>query len=212
MYIVTCNNIKKSFKENVVIDDFSYEFDKGKIYLIYGESGCGKSTLLNLIGKLDKPSSGVIKYFDNSGEYKGNSTKFYREKIAYLFQNYALIDNQSVKQNLKIALEYSKEKNKEELMNNVLNRVGLKGMIDKKIYTLSGGEQQRVALARVLLKENDVVLADEPTGNLDDNNAKRIISLFSELRDEGKTIIIATHDEKFIEICDERIDLNNHTK
>ncbi|OCN04301.1 hypothetical protein A4S06_11570 [Erysipelotrichaceae bacterium MTC7] len=207
--VVECKDITKSFGENQVLKDFSYRFKKGKIYVLYGVSGSGKSTLLNLIGGIDKPSSGEVIYYKDSVVDTSSKTMLFRKRIAYLFQNYALVDNRSVKYNLEIALAYDNSKNKTEKMNQVLERVGLSNYLDKMIYTLSGGEQQRVALARALLKESDIILADEPTGNLDEKNAEVVISIFKQLRDEGKTIIIATHDLVFSKISDEKIVLKN---
>ncbi len=207
--VVECKDITKSFGENQVLKDFSYRFKKGKIYVLYGVSGSGKSTLLNLIGGIDKPSSGEVIYYKDSVVDTSSKTMLFRKRIAYLFQNYALVDNRSVKYNLEIALAYDSSKNKTEKMNQVLERVGLSNYLDKMIYTLSGGEQQRVALARALLKESDIILADEPTGNLDEKNAEVVISIFKQLRDEGKTIIIATHDLVFSKISDEKIVLKN---
>lgn len=209
--IVECKNISKVFGTDVILDDFSYSFEQGKIYVLYGVSGSGKSTLLNLIGNLDKPSSGEIVYYKDSKVDTSNQMMLFRKRIAYLFQNYALIDDKTVKYNLEIALEYIKSDSKEKLMEDALERVGLNGYLNKKVFTLSGGEQQRVALARVLLKENDVVLADEPTGNLDEKNVLEVVELFKELKNKGKTIIIATHDESFLDICDYKIVLEkNH--
>ncbi|TDW14661.1 putative ABC transport system ATP-binding protein [Breznakia blatticola] len=216
MMVVECKDISKSFGENQVLKGFSYKFEKGKIYVLYGVSGSGKSTLLNLIGGIDKPSSGEVIYYKNDVVDTSSKTILFRKRIAYLFQNYALVDNKSVKYNLEIALSYDNSKNKTEKMNLVLERVGLSDYLDKMIYTLSGGEQQRVALARALLKESDIILADEPTGNLDDKNAEVVISIFKQLRDEGKTIIIATHDVEFSQFSDEKIVLksknSNRTK
>lgn len=180
--------------------------------MIYGVSGSGKSTLLNLIGNLDKPSKGNVVYYQKGEVDHQNKTMLFRKRIAYLFQNYALIDDKTVKENLRISLEYVKSTNKEELMKTALARVGLEHCLHKKIFTLSGGEQQRVALARVLLKENDIVLADEPTGNLDEENAKKIFQIFEGLKKDNKTVIIVTHDHSFLEKCDEKILLEKHKK
>lgn len=190
-----------------VIDDFSYMFESGKIYGIIGASGSGKSTLLNMIGKLDNPTEGKIVYYYNDEIDKRSKTLLYRNRISYLFQNYALIDNKTVKQNLDIAFEYMKIKNKDEVMEKALEKVGLHNCLNMKIFTLSGGEQQRVALARILLRNNDIILADEPTGNLDHLNARIIFNIFEELKQQGKTIIIATHDMGFLDICDKKIEL-----
>lgn len=212
MKVIECINVNKSFDKDIVIKKFSYSFETGLIYAIYGRSGSGKSTLLNLIGKLEKPTDGEILYFKNGTLDKSNRTLLYRNRIAYLFQNYALIDDKTVKQNLEIALEYVKSDNKLELMEKALEQVDLSGCLNRKIFTLSGGEQQRIALARIMLRESDIILADEPTGNLDEDNAKIIFKIFNDFKAKGKTVILATHDRNLIDGCDEKIELKEEMK
>jgi len=119
------------------------------------------------------------------------------------------VDNETVEYNLKIALENGKAKNKEELISNVLKQVGLQGYEKKMVYKCSGGEQQRIAIARLLLKPCELVLADEPTGSLDHDNKMLVVSLLQKMHKEGKTILIVTHDEELMEIGDNHIKLNN---
>lgn len=173
---------------------------------ITGASGSGKTTLLNIIGLLEAADSGKI-IIDNQSNIKTNtalSNKIIREKICYLFQNFALVDDESVDYNLNLALEYRKGSKKEklELKENALKMVGLNGYLNKKIYTLSGGEQQRISIARAILKPNKIILADEPTGSLDDHNKLIIIDLLKYLKSLGKTIVIATHDNYLANCCD----------
>ena len=127
--------------------------------------------------------------------------------INYLFQNYALIDNETVEQNLLLALEYEKlSKNvKKEKINEALELVDLNEFNDKKIFTLSGGEQQRVALARVILKKGNIILADEPTGNLDVENTDKVMKILKKLKEDGKLIIIVTHSLSLANECDDVI-------
>lgn len=194
-YAVKIENLTKSFGNHVVLDDFSLNVKKGSMIAIQGKSGSGKSTLLNIIGGLEKPSSGDVIILDekNVKPNSKRSEKMLRYNISYLFQNYALIDNQTVKQNIKLAMHYRNDKD-ETLITSTLESVGLKGFENKKIYTLSGGEQQRVALARTMVKPGEIVLADEPTGNVDDENKEIIINILKILKDMGKTIIVVTHD------------------
>ena len=132
----------------------------------------------------------------------------HRNKIAYIFQNYALSDNDTVYYNLKISLKYTKIKNKDEEIKKALKLVGLEGYEKNKIYTLSGGEQQRVAIARVLLKPCELVLADEPTGNLDSANKAEILKLFKVLvKEHKKTVVVVTHDQSIAQECDKIISL-----
>lgn len=138
-------------------------------------------------------------YKDPVKDYK-NSMILRREKIAYLFQNFALIENMTVKENLDIALKYSKYKNDKEKIRQILDMLGVVDKIDNKIYELSGGQQQRVAMARVLLKPYQILLADEPTGSLDKSNKDILIKILIEENKKGKTIIVVSHDMDFIKI------------
>lgn len=138
---------------------------------------------------------------------KAKTTEFIRNNINYLFQNFALIDDQSVEDNLLLALYYTKLniEQKKDRIAQVLIEVGMNGFERKKIFTLSGGEQQRIALARVMLKPGDIILADEPTGSLDKENKENIITLLLKLKKMGKTLIIVTHDEELANVADKRI-------
>lgn len=205
-------NICKSYGDKIILKDFSYQFVSGKIYAIVGESGCGKSTLLNIIGLLDKQTSGEL-WIDGKKNINPRSvtaTKIRRNVISYLFQNYALCPEESIEYNLRIGLQYIKHINKKEKMIETLKEVDMNHSLTTKIYNLSGGEQQRVALARLLLKPSHIVLADEPTGNLDKNNAKIVMDILKKLKNENKIIVIVTHDENIAKCCDEVIYLKNY--
>lgn len=184
---------------------------KGEMVAITGRSGSGKTTLLNILGLLEKPDSGRIKLFDEKDQRIGplRRNRLLRTKISYLFQNYALIDNETVEYNLEIPLMYSKvgKKEKRKMKMDVLKRMGLEIALKQKIHELSGGEQQRVAIARILLKPSEMILADEPTGSLDAENRNEIMRILKELNDEGKTIIIVTHDQYVTEKCSRVINL-----
>ena len=132
-------------------------------------------------------------------------------KINYLFQNYALIETDTVLNNLKIALKHVRSSHKEQLIKDSLKKVGLEGYEKEKVYCLSGGQQQRVALARLYLKPADVILADEPTGNLDEKNKKIVLEALKEFAEEGKIVIVATHDLSIVHQCDEVIELTRYT-
>lgn len=205
MVIAKLKNIDKAFGNKKIFEKFNLEISESQIYGIVGPSGSGKSTLLNIIGLLEKTDSGDVELFGkkNIKLNSKNSMLMHRNKISYLFQNYALSDNDTVYYNLKIALKYSKVKNKEQEIKNALALVGLEGFEKNKIFTLSGGEQQRVAMARVLLKPSQLILADEPTGNLDNDNTDEILKLFKLLvKEYKKTVIIVTHDERISKECD----------
>lgn len=209
--MIEINKLNKSFGDTIIFEDFSYKIIDGSMIAIVGKSGCGKSTLLNIIGLLDFDYEGQILYDGNTFSKKNEKqkSKYIRDNINYLFQNYALIDNETVETNLLLALEYEKmdRATKKKKINEVLKRVDLENYSNKKVYTLSGGEQQRIALARIMLKKGNIVLADEPTGNLDVENSKQVIKILKELQKEGKTIIVVTHSEEIAKQCDEIIKL-----
>ena len=209
--MIKIKNLNKSFGEKQVFTNFNCNIKDGFITAIIGKSGSGKSTLLNMIGLLDLDYQGEILYDDvNIKKLKDNKqVEFIRNNINYLFQNYALIDNETVEQNLLLALAYEKINKAEKItkINEVLTKVDLTNFNNKKIYTLSGGEQQRIALARTILKKGNIILADEPTGNLDEINKEIVLKILKELKSLGKTIIIVTHDLSIAHECDEVIEL-----
>ena len=206
-------NINKNFGEKTILDNCSFNINPNDFVAIVGESGSGKTTLLNILGLIESVDSGKVKMFDE--EYiKPNSiqaNKLIRERIGFVFQNFALIDNQTVLYNLLMAMKYRSLKKSEKLVEieKVLEFVGLGGYQNKKIYELSGGEQQRIAIARAILKPHDLILADEPTGSLDDVNKQIIFELFETLNEQGKTIIIVTHDFELAKKCKRVLKINS---
>ncbi|HDR7356551.1 MULTISPECIES: putative bacteriocin export ABC transporter [Bacillus cereus group] len=187
-------NINKKFGNKVVLKDFSLKIEDTDFIAIVGESGKGKTTLLNIIGLLEQSDSGDIIIEEQVNPNKKQTLLLQREKLAYLFQNYALMENETVEKNLLIALEYQKNIDKRKIIKEALQKVNLLNYEKKKIFELSGGEQQRIALARILIKKCDYILADEPTGNLDNNNRDLVFNILKELNEDGKTIIFVTHD------------------
>lgn len=210
--MIEIKNLTKRFGEKQIFKDFNYQIKDGVMLGIVGKSGCGKTTLLNMIGLLDNNFEGVILYNNvNISKQKENKRLAYiRNNINYLFQNYALIDDETVEKNLFLALENEKitKSNKIDRINKALEKVELQGYNNKKIYTLSGGEQQRVALARIILKKGNIVLADEPTGNLDAYNSAKVMHILKDLQKENKTIIIVTHNSEIANECDEILNLS----
>lgn len=199
---IRLENINKSYGKHKILENLNISIFPEDFITIIGASGSGKSTLLNILGTLEDYDSGEVESFgykDPIKDYK-NSMILRREKIAYLFQNFALIENMTVKENLDIALKYSKYKNDKEKIRQILDMLGVIDKIDNKIYELSGGQQQRVAMARVLLKPYQILLADEPTGSLDKSNKDILIKILIEENKKGKTIVVVSHDIDFIKI------------
>ncbi|MGL4106747.1 ABC transporter ATP-binding protein [Clostridium sp. LP20] len=211
MEMIKLENINKSYGDNKILTNFSLSINDGEFVAITGESGKGKSTILNILGLLEDINSGklVIDGMENIKANSSKANKVIREKISYLFQNFALVDEETVKYNLNLALKYVKISKKEKVdrIKSALKSVGLCGYEERKIYELSGGEQQRVAIARAILKPSKIVLADEPTGSLDQSNVRLILELLKELNKGGKTIIIVTHDKDVSNACDRIITL-----
>ncbi len=204
-------SVSKSYADHVVLDNMNMAVGEGEMVAITGKSGSGKTTILNIMGLLEKQDSGVIKLFGDKSPRIGSvgANKLLRTRLSYLFQNCALIDEDTVDYNLEIPLIYSKKtrREKQELKIDALKKVGLNISLKQKVYELSGGEQQRVAIARILLKPCELILADEPTGSLDSENRNEIMRILRELNNAGKTIIIVTHEQYVAEACDRTINL-----
>ena len=201
--MISISHIQKRFGEKVVFKDLNMEIPNNSFVVITGESGCGKTTLLNMLGYLEKPDAGDI-VIDGKSLKDIKQREFFRNYVGFLFQNFALVENKTVRANLNII----KKINRTELtMEEALAKVGLEDKADTAVYKLSGGEQQRVALARVMLKQCKYVLADEPTGALDEKNASIVMSHLHELKEAGKTVIMVTHNREYLKDADMVVEL-----
>lgn len=209
--MIQVKNLSKQFNGEYLFTEFNLSVNKGEMIAITGKSGSGKSTLLACMCGLEKFDKGKIEINKRNIANMKQKDKvlIYRNEIGYLFQNYALISHETINYNLDIVLSYKKlsKAKKKELKLEALNKVGLDKSLDTKVYTLSGGEQQRVAIARLLLKEPLVIFADEPTGALDEVNKHIILKLLLEFKGKS-TIIIVTHDEEVMNYCDRNIQLS----
>lgn len=213
MNILELNSVNKSYGGRNIINNLSFSVPEKSIVSIIGKSGSGKSTILNMIGMLESVDSGVIKIKGKKIPTINSkrATMIRRNTINYLFQSYALINDITVADNLYVCMEFMdlSKKEKDKLINKVLMELEIGHLKNKKVNTLSGGEQQRVALARCILKPGDLILADEPTGSLDHNMAGVVFALIKKLRDDyGKTIIIVTHDINLAKQTDKIIEIS----
>lgn len=193
--------VKKDVFNNVTID-----FEKGKVYGIIGKSGAGKSTLLSLVSGLDTCTMGEVLYKDKN--LKEIDRDDYRAKnVGVIFQGYNLLLNATAKENILLSMNISgvKEKNKSEFVYNLLKDVGIDSdKADRKILNLSGGEQQRIGIARAIAHNPDIIIADEPTGNLDSETEEKIMNILVSLaHDHNKCVIIVTHSKKVCTYLDE---------
>lgn len=208
--MIKIERLAKSFGERTVFQDINLQFAAGKVYALIGNSGCGKTTLLNILAKLEPYDKGSISY--RGQELKQiKSHHFFKNELGYLFQNFGLLENETVAANLELGLIGQKltKQEKKQREEEVLEKVGLNYLtLDQKIYELSGGEAQRVALAKVILKDPPLILADELTAALDPETSQEIMNLLLSLKKPDRLMILATHNPAIWEKADEVIRLN----
>ena len=209
--MIELQHIWKQFGSRIIFSDLNLNFQSGMVYALIGDSGCGKTTLLNMLAKLETFDKGEIVYKGKSLTSLKNE-EFYRNELGYLFQNFGLLESQTIRENLELGLigkKQSKKQEKERLLLQALQAVRLDYLsLNQKIYELSGGEAQRVALAKIILKDPPLILADEPTASLDPKNSKEIMEILLELRNANRTIIIATHNPSIWKMADQVIRLS----
>ena len=207
--MIKIHQLTKTFGDRTVFSDLNLNFDAGKVYALIGNSGCGKTTLLNMVAKLEPYDQGSIQY-KGKDLRKIKPTNYFRNELGYLFQNFGLIDNTTVSENLDLGLighKLDKQK-KRETKEEVLDRVGLSYIqLDQKVYELSGGEAQRVALAKIILKDPPLILADELTAALDPETSQEIMDLLLTLKNKERLIIIATHNPTIWKQADQVVSL-----
>ncbi|MBT4334771.1 ABC transporter ATP-binding protein [archaeon] len=215
--VISLNNVGKSYDigdyELHVLRDISVSIKKGEFVAIKGPSGAGKSTWMNLIGSLDLPTEGsiILDGHDLSTLSEEELAVLRSDKIGFVFQNFNLIPSLTAFENVSMPLIFQdvEKEDRNKLASTLLEKVGLKDRMHHKPSEMSGGEKQRVAIARALVNDPDIILADEPTGNLDSKTGKEIIELLMDLNKKGKTLIIITHDDKIAKLAERVINLKD---
>lgn len=209
MSTVVVTDAAKAFDRRILFEGLSFKVATGQLTALTGPSGSGKSTLLNCMGLLENLSRGSIEVdgTDIMRLSPARRRRFRRDTLGYLFQNYALVENASIRENLDIAVAAQVRGAVQPDFEAALERVGLGGRGKEPVYRLSGGEQQRVALARLLVKRPTVILADEPTGALDVANADLVLKELRMMARDGAAVIIATHSSQVVEACSDVIAL-----
>ncbi len=214
MSVLALNNISFSYGRNTVLDNLSLEFEKGKIYCIVGKSGAGKTTLLSILAGLAAPNQGNI-YYDGKDIKNIDKYKFRSKCIGVIFQSYNLLSKFTAVENVMLSMDIAGVKGvkKRNKAMEVLHSVGLDDdECNRRILKLSGGQQQRVAIARALSYDPDIILADEPTGNLDSDTQREIMSIFHNLAEQGKCVILVSHSPDVASMCDECYELKRTQK
>lgn len=216
--MISIQNLSKNFDTPAdsfaALKNVNLEVKRGEFVGLVGKSGSGKSTLLNMIGGIDRPSSGTVSVGNTSiQDLKENQLALWRGRtVGFVFQFFQLLPTLTAVENVMLPMDFSKTFPARDRRNRaltLLDRVGVSQQADKLPATLSGGEQQRVAIARALANEPAVVLADEPTGNLDSKTANSVLDLFREMATAGTTVVIATHEAQISRVIDRRVEISD---
>ena len=213
--MIKVTDLSKVFRteeiETTALDNVSFEIKDGEFVAIMGPSGCGKSTLLNILGLLDNPTAGSYEFqgTEVSGLKERERTKFRKGNIGFVFQSFNLIDELNVYENVELPLRYLNigASERKRMVTGILKRMNISHRAQHFPQQLSGGQQQRVAIARAVVAGPKLILADEPTGNLDSKNGKEVMDLLSELNREGTTVVMVTHSQRDASVAQRTIDL-----
>lgn len=217
MSLISLNNVVLTYGNggNAVnaVDGLCLKIERGEFVSIIGKSGCGKSSLLNIIGGLCKPNEGEYLFDgDRISSYSPSKLAlFRRNNVGFVVQHFALVSSLTVRDNIAVPLIYKKMKKSEinKKICEVTSRLGIADQINKFPYELSGGQQQRVAIARAVVSEPRILLADEPTGALDEQNGKEVFNILQELNNSGITIVLVTHDLDLASLCSRKLVMQN---
>ncbi|MBR7133914.1 MAG: ABC transporter ATP-binding protein [Clostridia bacterium] len=214
MSLLSLKNISFSYGKKIILNDITYDFEAGKMYCITGKSGAGKTTLLSILSGLAAPGSGSIFYKDEDIA-KIDKYKFRSKYMGVIFQSFNLITKFTALENVMLSMDIAgvKDKQRAKKAAELLAEVGLDSdEANRRVLMLSGGQQQRVAIARALSYNPDIILADEPTGNLDTETQAEIMEIFRRLADNGKCVILVSHSPQVAKMCDECYQLQAQKK
>jgi ABC-type lipoprotein export system ATPase subunit len=203
--------VKKYNGRRAVLDGVSFSVGKGEFVMVYGKSGCGKTTLLNILGGLDRPTEGdvVIDGVSLVGLSEDTLARLRLEKIGFVFQDFNLLMDLTVRENVALPLLFSKKKD-EGRVDSLLKKFDIEHLAKERANRISGGEAQRTAIARAMMNEPRIILADEPTGNLDAENTANVMDMFARVRSESETsIVLATHDRELARHATSRVYLKD---
>lgn len=215
MDVVTVKNLSKTFLQGTdevhAVEQVSFSIRKGEFVAIVGQSGSGKTTLLNLIGGIERPTSGSVEIDGINIHSADDNTlaKIRRQKLGYIFQDFNLIPILTARENIIMPLLLDSGKVDEKNLNSLASFLGIEHRLKHLPSQLSGGQKQRVAIARALINHPSIILADEPTGNLDKKTADEIMKLLTEINLQGNTVLLVTHEEKYAEMCPRKIMLSD---
>lgn len=215
MALIEIKNIRKDFSNGVrtiqAVNGISLQLEEKDMTAITGPSGAGKSTFLQICAGLMKPSGGQVLFEGKDiGRYNGKKiADFRRNKVGYVFQQFNLLPMLTARENIAVPSLLNNQKPSDEQLNRLAEKLGIEGRLDHFPGELSGGEQQRVAIARALINDPKCIFADEPTGNLDRANASEVMEIFVHLHNEGKMIVIVTHDPEVVRYCTRTIHIRD---
>jgi ABC-type lipoprotein export system ATPase subunit len=209
--VIAVRDLVKAYNgKTAVLDGVSFTVEEGEFVMVHGSSGCGKTTLLNIIGGLDRPTAGEVLIDGRSivGLSEDGLADMRLEKVGFVFQDFNLLPDLTVRENVALPLRFSKRADGGRV-DRLLDRFGIGGIASETANKVSGGEAQRAAIARAMMNEPRIILADEPTGNLDEGNTENVMAIFRLLREEfGTTVVMATHDKGLAEHATKRVVLS----